>query len=142
MGTEIYYFSGTGNSLYVAKELQKRVTEAKLIPIVSLLNRDIVESVSDSVGFVFPIHLAMAPAPVIDFVKKLDLKSAEYIFAIATRAGSQHRAFIDLENILKKKDKSLDSFFTLNMTSNDPKFDIAMQKEVEINKKIYDVHHK
>jgi hypothetical protein len=91
--------------------------------MVRLLNRDIVESVSDSVGFVFPIHLAMAPAPVIDFVKKLNLKSAEYIFAIATRAGSQHRAFIDLEKTLKKKNKSLDSFFTLNMASNDPKFE-------------------
>ena len=36
----MYYFSGTGNSLYVAKELQKRVQEANLIPIVSLLNKD------------------------------------------------------------------------------------------------------
>jgi len=72
---------------------------------------------------VFPIHLAMAPAPIIEFLKKLDLKSAEYIFAVATRAGSQHRAFIDLEKILKKKGKSLDSYFTLNMASNDPKFE-------------------
>lgn len=71
----------------------------------------------------FPIPLAMAPAPLIEFIKKLDLKSAEYIFAVATRAGSQHRAFIDLEKILGKKGKSLDSFFTLNMASNDPKFE-------------------
>jgi flavodoxin len=28
MTTEIYYFSGTGNSLYVAKELQKLIPEA------------------------------------------------------------------------------------------------------------------
>jgi flavodoxin len=40
MGTEIYYFSGTGNSLYVARELQKRVPEAELIPIVSLLKNN------------------------------------------------------------------------------------------------------
>jgi len=25
MTTEIYYFSGTGNSLYIARELQKRI---------------------------------------------------------------------------------------------------------------------
>jgi len=123
MGPEIYYFSGTGNSLHVAKELQKRIPETKLIPIVSILNKDIIKSCSDTVGFVFPIHLAMAPAPVMKFIKKLDLRSAEYLFAIATRAGSQHRAFIDLKNILKKKGKSLDSFFTLNMASNDPKFE-------------------
>ena len=34
MSPEIYYFSGTGNSLHVAKELQKRIPETKLISIV------------------------------------------------------------------------------------------------------------
>ncbi len=133
MGTEIYYFSGTGNSLHVTRELQRRIPEAELIPIVSLLNKEFVEPSSDSVGFVFPIHLMMAPAFVIKFLKKLDLRSANYIFAVATRAGTQHRAFIDVENILKKKDKSLDSFFTLNMPSNDPKFEgwqAAIEEEI------------
>ena len=32
---EIYYFSGTGNSLHLARELQKRIPETKLIPITS-----------------------------------------------------------------------------------------------------------
>lgn len=120
---EINYFSGTGNSLYVARELHKRIPETELIPMVSLLNSDLIKSDAETVGFIFPVHLAMAPAPVIEFVKKLDLRSAQYIFAIATRSGSQHRAFIDLENVLKKKGKTLDSFFSLNMPSNDPKFE-------------------
>lgn len=120
---EIYYFSGTGNSLHVANELQKRIPETKLIPMVSLLNQNIIENSAETVGLVFPIHLAMAPVPVRKFLKKLDLRSAEYIFAIATRAGSQHRAFNDLEKILKKSGKGLDSYFTLNMASNDPKFE-------------------
>lgn len=123
MSTEIYYFSGTGNSLHAAKELQKRILDTKVSPIVSLLNKDIIETSAETIGFVFPIHLAMAPTPVRKFLKKLDLKSTKYIFAVATRAGSQHRAFTDLEKTLKKKNKSLDSFFTLNMASNDPKFE-------------------
>lgn len=123
MVTQIYYFSGTGNSLHVAKELKKRIPETKLISIVSLLNKEVIEITGEIVGFVFPIHLSMAPAPVMEFLKKLNLKSVEYIFAVATRAGSQHRAFIDLEKILKKEGKSLDSYFTLNMASNDPKFE-------------------
>ncbi len=123
MDVELYYFSGTGNSLHAAKEMEKRIPETKLIPIVSLSDRNIIETDAEIVGFVFPIHLAMAPVPVRKFLEKLDLKSAEYIFAVATRAGSQHRAFIDVENILKKKDKVLDSYFSLNMASNDPKFE-------------------
>lgn len=120
---EIYYFSGTGNSLYVANELKERIPETELIPIVNLLNTDIIESNAKMVGIVFPIHLAMAPAPVIEFLKKLDLKSVEYIFGVATRAGSQHRAFTDVDSVLNKHDKGLDSYFTLNMASNDPKFE-------------------
>ena len=40
------------------------------------------------------------------------------MFAIATRAGSPHRAFIDIEKILKKRGKHLDAYFTLNMGNN------------------------
>jgi flavodoxin len=54
MSTEIYYFSGTGNSLHVAKELQKRLPGSKLIPIVSFLDNDVVIIKGETVGFVFP----------------------------------------------------------------------------------------
>ena len=83
---EIYYFSGTGNSLHVAKELEKRIPEANLIPIASLLNKDVIETNGETVWFVFPIYLKAIPVPVKKFIKKLDLKSAKYIFALATRA--------------------------------------------------------
>lgn len=81
---EIYYFSGTGNSLYIAKELQKRIPEINLISIVSLLKKDNIETNAKTVGFVFPIHRMTIPIPVKKFLKKLYLKSASYIFAIAT----------------------------------------------------------
>lgn len=66
MTTEIYYFSGTGNSLYVARELQKRIPDSTLVPIAALLNacskvkvgedeRDKkIETTADTIGFVFP----------------------------------------------------------------------------------------
>ncbi len=120
---EIYYFTGSGNSLYIAEELQKRIPRSELKSIISLLNRDIIEINCEKVGFIFPIHGMTIPIPVKWFLKKLDLKSTKYIFAIATRAGTTHRAFNNIENILKKKGKNLDSYFTLNMPSNDPKFE-------------------
>lgn len=120
---EIYYFTGSGNSLYIAEELQKRIPESEIKSIVSLLNKDIIEINCEKVGFIFPIHGMTIPIPIKLFLKKLDLKSTKYIFAIATRAGTTHRAFNNIENILKKKGKNLDSYFTLNMPSNDPKFE-------------------
>jgi len=32
MNTEIYYFSGTGNSLFIARELKKLLSDVELIP--------------------------------------------------------------------------------------------------------------
>lgn len=134
-GVELYYFSGSGNSLYVARELQKRIPKTTLIPIVSLFYKENIENDAEIVGFVFPIHLTMVPFIVRKFINIFSLKSAEYIFAIATRAGTQHRAFKDVETILKRKDKSLDAYFTLNMPSNDPKrqnWHAATEEEISI----------
>ena len=109
---EIYYFSGTGNSLHVAKDLQKRIPETNLIPIVSLLNKDSVKSNGETVGFVFPIHGMTIPIPVKTFLKKLNLQSAHYIFAIATRGGTKCFAFSKIDDLLKKKGKSLFIFYS------------------------------
>jgi ferredoxin/flavodoxin len=117
---EIYYFSGTGNSLHVAKELQRRIPETKLIPMVSLLNQEVIETNGETIGLVFPIYLMKIPVPVKRFLEKLDFKSTKYIMAIATRGGSPSLANIDIEKILEKKGKSLDAYFSLNMPWNSP----------------------
>jgi len=142
MNTEIYYFSGTGNSLHVAKELQERIPKANTIPIVSLLNKDVIKTKGETVGFLFPIYFTAIPIPVKNFIKKLNLKSAKYVFAIATRLGTPHSAFTDIEKILKKKGKSLDSHFVLNMANNDPKYDYKAPTNKEIKKLVSVVHNK
>jgi len=120
---EIYYFSGTGNSLYVAKELQKRIPHVELIPIVSLLNNDVIETQAETVGFVFPLHGMTLPIPMKKFIEKVNLTSSNYTFAVATRGGTKCFAFDKIDKLLKKKAK-LDSYFCLNMPSNDPKFEV------------------
>jgi len=119
MSTKIYYFSGTGNSLHVAKELQKRIPEAELIPIMSLLDKDLIKTNGQTVGFVFPTHALTIPIAVKKFLRKIDLDSAEYIFAVATRYGTIFRGFEKIDQLLKKYDKHLDSHFILNMGNNE-----------------------
>ena len=123
MTTEIYYLSGTGNSLHVAKELQKRIDDTELISLSSLKNNDRIKTKGDTVGFVFPVHFMTAPKIVFRLLEKLDIQTAEYIFLIATRYGTpcgvMYRHF---EKILKRKGKELDSFITITMANNDPKF--------------------
>ena len=117
---DIYYFSGTGNSLHAARELRDRFPEARLLPMVQHMREEQPGSSADVVGFVFPIHLTNMPYPVEDFIEKLNVDSASYIFAAATRISTSYIADIRLNRILKKKGKTLDTFLIMNMAANSP----------------------
>ncbi len=136
MTTEIYYFSGSGNSLHIARELQRRIPETRLIPIVSLLDKNVIKTNAETVGFVFPIHGMTVPIPVKNLIKKLDLKSTKYLFAVATRGGTIHNAFAIIDKILKKKDKRLDSYFTITIFNSDPKLKVYEIPTIEKIKEI------
>lgn len=123
MNCEIYYFSGTGNSLHVARELEKRIPDTVLIPVVGLKDRKSIKANADTVGFVFPLHFITMPRIVKDAIEKIDLKSVQYIFVIVTRQGTPCSSMIaSIEKMLNKKGKSLDAYLIFNMANNDPKF--------------------
>lgn len=119
---EIYFFSGTGNSWHIAKKLAGSLPDSNLTPIIKSLQEATFKSNAKMIGFIFPIHMTAMPVVVEEFIKKLDVTTAQYIFAIATRVGTSHGAFNSIDNILKKKNKKLAAAFTLNMPSNDVKF--------------------
>lgn len=121
MSMELYYFSGTGNSLFVARELQKRLPGATLIPIVSLLNEEDIEANSECAGIIFPVHAITIPIPVRKFLRKLKLDSVEYIFAVATRGGTIFKGFETADSLLAQKGRQLDAHFILIMYMNDPR---------------------
>ncbi len=147
MTTEIYYLSGTGNSLHVAKELKKRIPDSDLIPLVGIKNKKGIKTEGEVVGFVFPVHFMTAPKVVFSILEKIDMATANYIFVIATRCGTpcgvMYRQF---EKLLQRKGKCLASYITVNMANNDPKFknwkpcsreklneiDAALQKKLDI----------
>lgn len=98
MSTEIFYFSGTGNSLHVAREIQRRIPGTRLTPIVSLLDGEPDKTSAEAVGFVFPQYASMAPKIVDRFIKRIDLESAKYVFAVVTRGGTECRALRDRQD--------------------------------------------
>ena len=121
MSTEIYYFSGTGNSLHVAKELQRRITNVKLIPIISLISKATMKTNGETVGFVSSHYSSSLPKIVHKFIERLDLESAKYLFAIVTRGSTGTMVFSEIDKILKHKGRKLNSFFAITMPSgSDP----------------------
>ena len=87
MKTQIYYFTGTGNSLAIAKELCNRLNECELISIPHELKQNRIVSDSEKVGFIFPLHYAGLPKIVFDFMNKIDVSNSDYFFSIITYAG-------------------------------------------------------
>jgi ferredoxin len=133
MNTSIYYFSGTGNSYYVAKELQKRIQNSELIPIVGIINRNEIKCKSDTVGIIFPLQGPTFPNAVKQLLEKIDLTDTRYIFAIATRGGTTCRIREQINKVLKKKGKSLNSHFIITVFNNDPKI-------MNENNQVYEFH--
>lgn len=139
MSTDLYYFSATGNTLYVARELQKRLPNSKLIPIVGLLSPRSIKTRSATIGIISPLHGMTLPIPVETFVRKLDPGSATYIFAVTTRGGTRSRGFSKMQRILERKKKRLDASFIIDMPNNDPKFKIY---QVPSNKELRELERR
>ena len=74
----VFYFTSTGNCLYVAKHLSEQP-----ISIPQVLNGDQREFEAEEIGIICPDYRSMAPPIVQEFVQKVKLK-ADYIFAVIT----------------------------------------------------------
>ena len=96
MHVDVYYFSGTGNSLAVARDIAKKIN-GKLMSIPSVMSNDRIETEADTVGVVFPVYgIFRIPSIVERFVEKLDNVSSKYIFAVSTygsMAGAAVKSF-------------------------------------------------
>jgi ferredoxin len=82
----IYYFSGTGNSQWVANQLAN-ATGDQARNIIEWLNETPLQEEMqelERIGIVFPIYAWGAPAPVISFLKSLKVSDAAYRYAICT----------------------------------------------------------
>jgi ferredoxin len=73
---KIFYFTSTGNSLYVAKELG-----GQLYSIPKLLKEGNFEFEDDKIGIIFPCYYLGTPRIVKEFIEIVKLKS-DYIFAV------------------------------------------------------------
>lgn len=79
--SKVYYFSGTGNSYYVAKRISDTLN-TELFPIVMLKKDDAIEA--DLLFFVFPVYDFKPPKLVSEIIGNLTQISARRIIAIAT----------------------------------------------------------
>lgn len=114
----IFYFSGTGNSLQVSKDIGSQLRDAQLLSIPKIINNSKIEVQSECIGVVFPVYMWGVPLIVEDFIKKLSINKSTYVFAVATFGGIPGNALKQVDNLMKDKDTILNAGFALKMPGN------------------------
>lgn len=118
MNNVIYYFSGTGNSLYVAQKIQERLKDAKLVRIHSGLPDQQISVETDTLGIVFPVYAWGPPIIVEDVLKRVNIAQPNYLFVVATHAGGPRNCLKYVERLFRKKGLTLHGAFDMTMPSN------------------------
>lgn len=81
----IFYFSGTGNSKWIAEQIGSRLDEKVVNIAGTSLDQTYNFSKEDRIGIVFPVYAWRAPVVVTEFVTRIKQNGA-YTFAICTCA--------------------------------------------------------
>lgn len=125
----IFYFTATGNSLYIAKQLEENP-----ISIPQIINNTDLTFEADKIGIVCPIYGHEMPKMVKEFIKKATFKT-DYFYIILTY-GMLHGGAAEIANkYVKSLGKKLDYAKTIVMVDNFlPNFD--MVEQCAIDKKI------
>jgi ferredoxin len=138
METKIFYFTGTGNSLAVARNISDRLEDTELISIPAVINGEIMAD-TPSIGLVFPVYIWGMPNMVVDFVNKLDVTEDQYVFAVTTCAGQPGETLLQLKRILQKKGADLHAGFAVREAANTIQKDnilINIARLIERNERI------
>lgn len=117
MNTQLFYFSGTGNSLRVAKDLAANLGDTEVLSIPKALNNPIPPT-APRIGIVFPVYAWGPPLIVARFCRQTGFPAGAYIFAVATCGGMACGALSLLEGILKKRGITLALGAVVKMPGN------------------------
>jgi ferredoxin len=120
MDAEVYYFSGTGNSLFAAKEIAEKIS-GKLVSIPSVIDEEHIRTEAGVLGIVFPVYYAVndsgIPLIVSRFVRKLESINSKHIFAVCTCGYMPGATIENMAKLLKFQGGELAAGFILKMSN-------------------------
>lgn len=118
----IFYFSGTGNSLYTAQKISSALDESLMSMADALRDKDFVLKLSagTGLGLVFPVYFYTVPKLVRAFIQNLRLVSEEkpYVYAVLTCGGQTGQAGRVLERLLLEQRLELAYLASVRLPDN------------------------
>jgi ferredoxin len=115
----IYVFTGTGNSLVVAKGISKELKDCSIVSMGNDTHYNL-ESGYETIGFVFPTYYRGEPRKVREFIKRLNLQNNKdaYYYVVTTMGRYDGNTLCHISKLLKKKGIVLNYAKALDMFSN------------------------
>jgi Fe-S-cluster-containing hydrogenase component 2/flavodoxin len=114
MSTDIYYFSGTGNSLYIARGIAEKL-DGNIYSIPHMITQETIKPVGDKICLVFPVYFGGIPRIIRRFVKKLRNLESKYIYSVCTCENTTGTTFEVLNKIVKHQGGKLSAAFAVRM---------------------------
>jgi len=115
MKTDIYYFSATGNSLWIARKIAEKIEDAELISIPAVIDQA-PGITGEVIGIVCPIYMYNVPHIVADFIGKI--AGAEYVFFVYAGAGETGNGIRAVTKLFESRELPLQAIFNVPMPSN------------------------
>jgi ferredoxin len=112
----LYVYTGTGNSLWVARQLALELKEATL-EFMPHLSKDF-KVEADGVGIIFPVHIWGLPIRIIRFINHLQVKPETYLFALGVNAGQPAATLLQLKKLMSTRQLPLAMGYSFVMPSN------------------------
>ena len=116
MKTRLYVYTGTGNSLWVARQLAAELKGAS-IAFMPYPAKDL-KVQADAVGIIFPVHIWGLPGRVIQFVNHLKVKPETFLFAVAVNAGQPAATLLQLQRLMATRKLPLSFGYSIALPSN------------------------
>lgn len=118
MSATIYYFTGTGNSLHVARTIAGQLEDCRVVNMArpGKLKKPGIKG--DVTGIVFPVYYWNMPTIAQEFVKRLVLGPEEFVFGVATCGGKAGNSLLTLDRLLRERGSHLSAGYDLVMPDN------------------------
>ena len=132
----IFYFTGTGNSLYVARELASALRDGASHSIAQELRSGSQVHKDEAIVIVAPVYYHELPNPVKEFILA-NTFVCDY-FAIVGTYGCRHGGFAELtRRFLEERDMRADYINAVIMVDNAlPGYDVAEQLRIDPEKRV------
>ncbi len=118
MKTVIYYFTGTGNNLAIAKGLQRELGDTVTMPIAVLLKNKEIPKEFNRVGICAPSYYSHVPPFVMECLKGVNYGERQMVFSVIGCAGNRGHATEDIREAVEASGKAVEYEFTVMQPGN------------------------